>query len=163
VPITQYWGEVMMTNPSQLAKSRDGTPGAWEVDNNGFLVPVGVGNHYWQGSSKHLWGTVVKIDGVNYNWGVPQPMWSDSSRSIAYAPIGSWVPTFNFGWSNTFKYKQAGLYMLFSGTVGGNIYDGANEWLTNNLQTKKVQMTNVPDSLKKPYLYYVNLAGGGEA
>lgn len=163
VPITQYWGEVMMTNPSQLAKSRDGTPGAWEVDNNGFLVPVGVGNHYWQGSSKHLWGTVVKIDGVNYNWGVPQPMWSDSSRSIAYAPIGSWVPTFNFGWSNTFKYKQAGFYMLFSGTVGGNIYDGANEWLTNNLQTKKVQMTNVPDSLKKPYLYYVNLAGGGEA
>ncbi len=163
VPITQYWGEVMMTNVHQLAASRSGTPGAWQVDNNGFLVPVGVGNNWWEGVSKHLWGTTVKIDGVNYNWGVPQPMWSDSSRSVAYAPIGSWVPKFNFGWGNNFKYNNATLYMLFSGTVGGNMYDGANEWLVNNLQTKSVSMANVPDSLKKPYLYYVNLAGGGEA
>ncbi len=105
----------------------------------------------------------MKIDGVNYNWGVPQPMWSDSSRSIAYAPIGSWVPSFNLGWGNNFKFGNLTLYMLFSGTIGGNMYDGSYEWLQNNLQTKAVSMANVPDSLKKPYLYFVNLAGGGEA
>ena len=163
VPITQYWGEVMMTGAKQLAPSRDVTPGAWAIDNNGYLVPVGIGNTPYQGVSKNLWGTTIKIDGVNYNWGVPQPMWSDSSHSLVYAPIGSWQPSFNFGWGNHFSYKKWTVYMLFSGTVGGNIYNGSNEWLTNNLQTKAVSMVGVPDSLKKPYQYFVNLGGGGLA
>ena len=161
VPITQYWGEVIMTKASQLPASRSGTPGAWQVDNNGFLVPVGVGNKWSDGVSKHLWGTTVNIDGVNYNWGTPQPLFSDSTRSLAYAPIGDWTPTFNFGWGNHFTYKNATLYVLFSGTVGGNMYNGAFEWLQNHLQAKNVNMVGVPDSLKKPYLYFVNLAAGG--
>jgi TonB-linked SusC/RagA family outer membrane protein len=163
VPITQYWGQVMMQNVSQLPASRSATPGAWQVDNNGYLVPVGAGNNWWEGASKHLWGTTIKIDGVNYNWGVPQPLFSDSSQTLAYQRIGDWAPTFNFGWGNHFTYKNFAFYVLFSGTVGGDIYNGAYEWLQNHLQTANVSMVGVPDSLKKPYLYFVNLPGGGKS
>ena len=53
VPPTQYWGQQLMTQLGQLPKSRSATPGAWEVDNNGYLVPVGAGNHWYEGAAKN--------------------------------------------------------------------------------------------------------------
>ena len=161
VPPTQYWGLQLMTSPGQLPASRSGTPGAWEVDNNGYLVPVGTGNHWYQGSAKKLWGTTVTIDGVAYNWGVPQPLWSDSSKSLAYVPIGDFAPTFNFGFGYRFNYGSAQVYFLLSGVVGGQIYNGFLETYVQTLNAPLVDQSGKPDSLKKPIQYFQNLPGGG--
>jgi TonB-linked SusC/RagA family outer membrane protein len=161
VPPTQYWGLQLMTNPKQLPASRSGTPSAWEIDNNGYLVPVGAGNHWYEGVSKKLWGTTVNIDGVAYNWGVPQPLWSDSSKSLAYVPIGDFAPTFNYGFGNRFNYGSTQLYFLFSGVVGGQIYNGFLETYVQSLNAPLVDQSGKPDSLKKPIQYFQNLPGGG--
>jgi TonB-linked SusC/RagA family outer membrane protein len=162
VPITQYWGSVVMRSKDQLAKSRSGTPGAWEVNDEGYLVPVGVGNHWYEGMQKRLWGTTVVIDGITYNWGVPQPAWDDSAATVRYAPIGDWTPTFNYGFGNRFSYRNLQLYVLLTGVAGGQIVNGYREWLEQNLDARAVDQTGRPDSLKKPYLYYLNLPGGGK-
>ena len=93
VPITQYWGSVVMRDKAQLPASRAKTLNAWEVNDEGYLVPVGVGNHWYEGKSKKLWGTTVIIDGITYNWGVPQPAFDDATATVLYAPIGDWTPT----------------------------------------------------------------------
>jgi TonB-linked SusC/RagA family outer membrane protein len=162
IPITQYWGSVVMTSKDQLAKSRRGTMDAWEINDEGYLVPVGVGNHWYEGMKKRLWGTNIVIDGITYNWGVPQPAWDDSAATVRYAPIGDWTPTFNYGLGNRFNYKAWQLYVLFTGVQGGQIVNGYREWLEQNLDARSVDQTGRPDSLKKPYLYYLNLPGGGK-
>jgi TonB-linked SusC/RagA family outer membrane protein len=162
VPITQYWGSVVMRGKDQLAPSRRGTLDAWEINDEGYLVPVGVGNHWWEGKSKNLWGTSVVIDGVTYNWGVPQPAFDDATASVLYAPIGDWTPSLNFGYGNKFKYKDWQLYVLFAGVMGGQIVNGYRMWMEQNLDAKIVDQTGRPDSLQKPYIYYLNLPGGGK-
>ena len=162
VPITQYWGLVMMKDLSQLAPSRSGTPGAWDINDEGFLVPVGVGNRWYEGMSKNLWGTPVVIDGITYNWGTPQPQWDDAAATVLYAPIGDWSPKFNFGLGNRFNYKNWQLYALVSGVIGGQIVNGYRMWMEQNLDARTVDQTGRPDSLKKPYIYYLNLPGGGK-
>jgi len=162
VPITQYWGSVVMRSKDQLAPSRRGTPDAWEINDEGYLVPVGVGNHWYEGKSKNLWGTTVLIDGVTYNWGVPQPAFDDATSSVLYAPIGDWTPSLNFGYGNKFNYKNWQLYVLFTGVMGGQIVNGYRMWMEQNLDAKIVDQTGRPDSLQKPYIYYLNLPGGGK-
>jgi TonB-linked SusC/RagA family outer membrane protein len=162
VPITEYYGSFVMTSKDQLAKSRSKTPDAWEVNDEGYLVPVGVGNHWYQGMSKHLWGTNVVIDGITYNWGVPQPQWDDSAAAVKYAPIGNWQPTINYGIGNRFSYNQWQFYVLLSGVKGGQIVDAYREWTEQTLNAVAVDQSGRPDSLKKPYLYYLNLPGGGK-
>jgi hypothetical protein len=111
---------------------------------------------------KKLWGTAVVIDGITYNWGVPQPAWDDSAAATTYARIGDWTPQFNFGYGNRFTYKAWSVYALISGVKGGQIVDGYREWMEQNLDAELVDQSGRPDSLKKPYLYYLNLPGGGK-
>lgn len=162
VPITEYWGAVVMRSKDQLAPSRRKTLDAWDTNDEGYLVPVGAGNRWYEGMKKKLWGTQVIIDGATYNWGVPQPAFSDSTKGDLYAPIGDWAPTFNFGYANKFTYKNFQVYALFSGTVGGDIMNGYREWMEQNLDSPVADQRNRPDSLKKPYIYYQYLPGGGK-
>ena len=162
VPITQYWGSVVMRDKTQLPASRAKTLDAWDINDEGYLVPVGVGNHWYEGKSKKLWGTTVVIDGITYNWGVPQPAFDDATATVLYAPIGDWTPTFNFGYANKFNYKAWQLYVLFTGVKGGQIVNGYREWMEQNLDARAVDQTGRPDSLQKPYIYFLNLPGGGK-
>ena len=158
VPVTDYWGGHFMTDTTELPNSRKPGAAQWQVDNNGYLVPVGVGNNWWEGVSKGLWGTVVTIDGVGYNWGVPQLQWSDSTGSTVFRKIGNWQPDFEYGWTNRFNRGNFVLGFTFGGQVGGDIYNRSARDLYSSLDHPDAVQIGVPDSLKKGVEYY---NGGG--
>lgn len=160
-PLTNYWGAVHMRDVSDLAPSRSGTPGAWEVDNNGFLVPVGVGNHWWEGKSKGLWGSTVNIDGISYRWGTPQLTWDDSTADTKYVKIGDWQPDFEYGWQNRFNRGNLNFSFTFGGQVGGQVYNSAAEDLYGSLDHIDVDQRGVPDSLQKAIQYYQSSGTNG--
>ena len=45
---------------------------------------------------------------------------------------------------------------------GGQIVNGYREWMEQNLDARAVDQTGRPDSLQKPYIYFLNLPGGGK-
>ena len=48
--------------------------------------------------------------------------------------IGSPLPKFTFGWSNTFTYKNLSLYMMFNGVFSAGMYGKANNFPGQNMQ-----------------------------
>jgi TonB-linked SusC/RagA family outer membrane protein len=171
IPVTTYWGSHFMNNHDELAPSRSGSKNQWQVDNNGFLVPVGLDpitgnpNNWWEGKSKGLWGTVVTIDGVAYNWGTPTLQWSDVANEqgqiagdVVYKKIGDWQPLFEYGWTNRFNKGQLVFGLTVGGQVGGDIYDLSSRELYNSLDHPDAVQVGVPDSLAKGIEYY---DGGG--
>jgi TonB-linked SusC/RagA family outer membrane protein len=158
VPVTDYWGGHFMRDVSELPASRQPGAAQWQVDNNGFLVPVGTGNNWWEGVEKGLWGTVVTIDGVGYNWGVPQLQWDDSSSSTVFKKIGNWQPDLEYGWTNRFNRGQFVMGFTFGGQIGGDIYNKAARDLYSSLDHPNAVQVGVPDSLRKGVEYY---SGGG--
>lgn len=156
VPLTSFWGASLMHNKSQLPQIYADAQDQFEVNDEGYLVPVGVGNHYTDGVAKDLWGTNVTIDGVRYPWG--QPMYqTDSLGQKTYTQIGNSQPKFNFGLGNRLNYKGTQLYFLVNGQVGGQIYNNVRQTLINSLDSPDVeQAANKPLELKKPYYYYQN-------
>ena len=142
VPPSEYSGLKIMRSKADLAPSRAVTLDAWDVNDEGYLVPVGTGNRWYEGVAKKLWGTTVRIDGITYNWGTPQPQWSDSSKTVSYQRIGDWAPTFNFGYGNKFDYGNAQLYFLLTGVVGGDIYNGYYETYMQGLDRKSTRLNS---------------------
>jgi TonB-linked SusC/RagA family outer membrane protein len=162
-PVTNYWGNVFYHSATELPTSRSATPGAWEVDNNGFLVPVGVGNHWYEGKQKALWGTTVVIDGISYRWGTPQLVWDDSTADNKYVKIGDWQPDFEYGWQNRFNRGNLNFAFTFGGQVGGQVYNSAMESLYSSLDHSDVDQRGVPDSLQKGIQYYQSSGSNGMA
>jgi hypothetical protein len=160
-PLTNYWGNIHYTSVDQLPASRNATPGAWEVDNNGYLVPVGVGNHWWEGKEKALWGTNVDIDGISYRWGVPQLVFDDSTADNKYVKIGDWQPDFEYGWQNRFNLGNANFSFTFGGQVGGQVYNSAGESLYGSLDHEDVDQRGIPDSLQKGIQYFQSSGANG--
>ncbi|HEY5491866.1 MAG TPA: SusC/RagA family TonB-linked outer membrane protein [Gemmatimonadaceae bacterium] len=49
--------------------------------------------------------------------------------------IGDVNPKYNFGVSNTFRFKSISVYALFSGTKGGDIYNFTKQWMVQDQRT----------------------------
>ena len=132
----------------------------FQVDDNGYVVPVGEGNNYTDGKAKNLWGTTVRIDNINYAWG--RPIFQvDSAGQRVVEPIANFLPSFRFGYGNTFRYKGFRLYTLFNGQVGGDIYNRVRQQLYATSDHPDVDQRGKPDELRKPTSYYATgLADG---
>jgi TonB-linked SusC/RagA family outer membrane protein len=182
VPITEYWGFVHMRSLDDLAASRRAADGSsdnqWAVDNNGYLVPVGLDPttcvttgttttcqpyRVTDGKARNLWGTTVVIDGTTYAWGIPQYKFSDSANALLQTRIGDWQPDFEYGFTNRFTYGQMNFSFLFGGQVGGDIYDRSSRSRDNLLDSPLADQVGVPDSLQKGWVYFQGANNGGLA
>jgi TonB-linked SusC/RagA family outer membrane protein len=62
--------------------------------------------------------------------------------------IGDVNPDFNFGVSNTFRYKGFSLYALLSGTKGGQIYNFTKQWMVQDQRTAMQDQAGRPQADK---------------
>ncbi len=112
--------------------------GAFDINDDGYLVPVGVDNTWRDGIEKHYYGGTVTIDSVSYAWGIPIKGYTirvdtlpggvvatDTSR---FQKVGSSIPDFNLGVSQTFRWKGFSVYTLFDAQIGGDIYNNTRQW-----------------------------------
>jgi TonB-linked SusC/RagA family outer membrane protein len=149
------YGRRFMTSVNNLPERHAGSHNQFQVNDDGYLVPVG--NATWRdGLAQNLWGTRVEIDGVNYNWGMPI-IELDETGNPALLEIGDANPDFNLGWQNNFQYRGIQIFTLWHGKFGGDVYSVTRQWpYRDNFSWDQVQ-AGKSDETKKPIDYYQTL------
>ncbi len=153
IRLGQWFGNNHVKNTDQLRSIHANSKDQFQINDDGFLVPVGVGNNFTDGKAKNLWNTTVRIDGINYSWGRPF-LQADNNGVLVRDLIADFAADVRFGFGNTFRYKGLRLYTLFNGQVGGEIYNQTRQTLHASNDHPEVNQINKPDELRKPTSYY---------
>ncbi len=151
------YGNKWLTNVSELPAGAD--PSAFDVNDDGYLVPVGSGNTFRDGFSKQLWGTQVDTNGdgsPDRLFGIPFKF-VDPETSSDFVEIGNVLPDYNLGFSTTFRFKGLHAHMLWNAQVGGDVYNFTKQWSYRDGRNADQDQSEKPEELKKPISYYETL------
>lgn len=143
------YGHNFLRDLNDLPAVHAGSAGQFQVNDDGFVVPVGAGASY----TDMLWGTTVSIDGVNYPWGIPFRQ-LDAAGQPAVTQIGSGNPNYNLGLNATLRHKNLTVYGLLGAQIGGDVYNSTKQRMFQNQRSAEQDQGGKPDELKKPELYY---------
>ncbi len=154
IRLGQWFGGNHVKAFNQLRPIHANSQDQFQIDDNGFVVPVGVGNNFTDGKAKNLWGTVVRIDNINYAWGRPFLEIDSLTGSTKRDLIADFAPDFRFGFGNTFRFKGFRLYTLFNGQLGGEIYNQVRQTVLRDGDAPEVDQSGKPDELRKNVAYY---------
>lgn len=141
--------ELASHHGGQHANSMD----AFQVNDDGLLVPVGAGNSWRDGVARDLWGTTVVVDGVNYAWGMPFRLTDELGNAIR-VKTGDGNPDFKWGISNNLQWRGATLNVLVDGQVGGQIYNSTKQRMYQWERHRDEVQVGKPEEQKKPAAYY---------
>lgn len=162
-----FYGNKFATNASTLPRNLRPAAGThFQVNDDGYMVPVGQGNSWNQGIASNLWGTMVAVptydangnptgQTVNLPWGIPVKYVNDEGQD--FVKIGQALPKFNAAFGTNFRYKGLTAYLLFEGQFGGNIYNQSRQWLYRDLRAGEMDQGGKADANKKTVLYYQTL------
>ncbi len=153
IPLSEMWGNRLVTTKANLLVKHANSGGQFDVNDEGFVVPVGTGNTWRDGIAKNLWGTNVLIDGTNYGWGLPMPQY-DANGQLWYGKIGDSNPGMKYGFNNNLRYKGLRFYVQTTGQVGGNVYSNSNQTFYTSGNHPIVDQFGKAEELKKPVRYY---------
>ncbi len=153
IRLSEMWGNEIVRNKANLPAIHANSQGQFDVNDEGFVVPVGTGNTWRDGIAKNLWGTNVLIDGVSYGWGLPLPRY-DANGQLTYSKIGDSNPGMKYGLNNNFRYGNFRFYVQASGQFGGSVYANSNQTYYASGDHPVVDQFGKADELKKPVRYY---------
>jgi TonB-linked SusC/RagA family outer membrane protein len=153
IRLSEMWGNEIIRDKAHLNARHVNSLNLFDINDEGFVVPVGAGNTWRDGVAKNLWGTTVLIDGVSYGWGLPLPRY-DANGQLVYRKIGDSNPGLKYGINNNFRYGNFRLYVQASGQFGGNVYANSNQTFYASGDHPDVDQYGRPDHLKKSVRYY---------
>jgi hypothetical protein len=157
--LSSMWGNAFVHKLDQMPTTQRTTTDVFEVNDDGILVAVGSGSHWYNRKScgathtADCWGTTVVSNGTTYQWGMPIVM-LDSTGQQAIVRLGSGNPRLHYGVSNNVSWRGFQFYGLFDTQVGGNIYNRNNQRSYQYQRSADVDQVGKPDSLKKTVDYY---------
>lgn len=154
-PLGTFYGIRWMRNHNDLPPYLQNTRDQWQVNDDGYLVPVGTGNSWRDGITKRLWGTRVTMtgtDGKEYSfaWGMPPNIvgWND------FMELGRALPDFNMAFNTTLRWRGLTFYALFDAQIGGKIYNQTRQWAYRDHMSGDIDQIGKTDETKKPLAYY---------
>src|SRR5690606_38205772 len=153
------YGNKFLTSHDELPEIHAGSHDAFQVNDDGLLVPVGFGNSWKDGVSKELWGTTVVIDGVSYAWGRPITL-KNEDGTAATVRIGDSNPDFRWGLSQQLQWRDVTLSVLVDGQVGGDIYNNTKQRMYQYARHRDADQHDKPEERKKPRDYYTSGSAG---
>lgn len=151
--LADMWGQRFLKSADELPALHQNSLGAFQVNDDGYLVAVGEGNTWRDGVAKSLWGTTVNIDGVNYKWGHPI-VERDENGFPAYVKIGNSMPDLTLGWINNVQFRGFSFYTLLQAQIGGDVYNATRQRMYQHLRHSDIDQTGKPTEEKKEFEYY---------
>ncbi len=153
IPLSHMYGNQIIRDKANLPTRHSGSLGLFDINDEGFVVPVGTGNTWRDGVAKNLWGTTVLVDGTSYGWGLPITR-VEPNGQLWYGKIGDSNPALNFGFQNSFRYGNMRLFIQTLGQFGGSVYANSNQTYYTSGDHPIVDQAGRPDELKKSVRYY---------
>jgi hypothetical protein len=159
VPAYGLYSRWLVKSHAQLQQHRGGDAYAnrdeFEVNDEGFLVWVGKGNHYWEGKEKNLWGTTSQpINGKVYQWG--HPFYEETAQKLPNRTLLGETNPVNFGWINNVRLGNLSLHAQLHTSIGGDANNRNHQQMTNTATATAPRMDQFgkPEGLKKPIQYF---------
>jgi TonB-dependent SusC/RagA subfamily outer membrane receptor len=153
IDLQAMWGSVHVRDKADLPSRHANSGSAFDVNDEGFVVPVGVGNTWRDGKAKNLWGTAVVVDGASYPWGIPM-LRRDAQNQTVFSEIGNSNPALRYGLQNSVRFKALRLYALLNGQIGGDVYDAMTARRYASGSHPDIDQSGKADELRKPVGYY---------
>jgi TonB-linked SusC/RagA family outer membrane protein len=131
-----------------------GNGGGFDMNDDGYLVPVGAGMSWTDGIDQNQWGRTLTIDSTTYTNGFGIPVKGYTVReseleggvlqvdTTRFQVIGNSMPDFNLGFTNSFRWKGFSVYTLFDAQVGGDIYNNTRQWGCRDLTCWEYDQVN---------------------
>jgi TonB-linked SusC/RagA family outer membrane protein len=151
--LSEMWGQRFISSANELPAVHQGSHGAFQVNDDGYLVAVGEGNSWTEGITKNLWGTDVIVDGVSYKWGHPIRL-LDENGFPAFVSIGQSAPDLNLGFINNIRFGGFSVYSLIQAQVGGDVYNQTRQRMYQYLRHSDVDQSGKSVETKKEFEYY---------
>lgn len=153
------YGIKILNRHSELPALHANSHGAFAVNDDGWLVPVGNGGSL----ADAKWGTTVSIDGRSYGWGMPLDLMRDDGTAFGAKQIGDGNPDFHLGFTNTLSWRGLTLYTLLDSEMGMDLYNDTRSAMYNPALGVRHgdgdQSGKAPED-RKPVSYYSTLYHG---
>ncbi|MEX2610682.1 MAG: SusC/RagA family TonB-linked outer membrane protein [Gemmatimonadota bacterium] len=162
---SDFWGFRHLTSLNEsmiVARHGSDVAGNFQINDDGYLVPVGAGNDYTDGVEKDLWGTKVAIGDHEYDWGLPIVELDDAGAPLKQK-LGSFLPDFQLGWLNNVTWGGLNLHAQVHSQVGGKVYNYTKQRLYQHERDVDLDQSGKPTELKKPDPYYQNIYNRADA
>lgn len=156
--LNKFSGSRLVQNKSDLPAIHANSAQAFDINDEGFVVPVGAGNAWRDGKAKNLWGTTVSVDGRSLPWGLPIVHRTDVGQ-VSENIIGDGNADLSFGLQNSVRYKGLRIYAQLAGQLGGDIYNASKQNAYRRNTHPDVDQWGKPDEQRKPLAYYRALTG----
>jgi TonB-linked SusC/RagA family outer membrane protein len=160
--LADMWGQRFLTSVDQLPASLQARAAEFQVNDQGYLVWVGVGNTYRDGIAKGLWNTASFTEsGISYKFGMPI-VERDAANFPTLVRIGTSLPDLSIGWWNSVRWGNFSFFGQFQAQIGGDIYNNTRQRMYQNLRHGDLDQTGKAEDLKKPIDYYQALYNSNE-
>lgn len=146
---SEAWGDRHFRGFEDLPEWHQNSRDAFDVDEWGYLVPVGEGNT-WR---SQLWGTTVEIDGVDYPWGLPI-IDTDEEGTRTVAMIGEQWPLVNLGALNQFRFGNFTVHTQLHAEIDRKNYNARKQRMYQHVRHEDLDQSGKPEDERKPIDYY---------
>lgn len=142
---------------SQCSMNSNDVNAAYRPNDEGWIVWVGQGNLPSEGITKNLYRAQLPLGqgpwGNRTNWGMPIVL-RDSTGAVANVPVGSGIPKFHWGLSQTIDFGRFNVYGLLDASHGQKLWNIQYAWSLGDLQSGDVNQADKSVESAKPLGYY---------
>ena len=155
-----HWGRYLLRECSELPAafaSQCGAGQEYQKNDEGYVVWVGAGNSHTEGITKNLWNARQAAGtgpwGQALHWGMPILL-RDENNSPKLTNLGTALPKYRLGLSNTFNFNKIFAYAQFDGAFGHKIQNQGRQWSLGDFMTSEVDQAHKDIATAKPLGYY---------
>ena len=155
-----FYGRQFLTACSQLPSAfqgQCGPDGAFQKNDDGYLVWTGQGNSWRDGITNNLWGTMLPAAqspfGVDMYYGMPIVL-RDSTGTAQSVHLGNALPRYRWAVSQNLSYKRLSTYALVDASVGRRVYNQGRAWSYLDFLSGDEDQSGKSVETAKPVGYY---------
>jgi TonB-linked SusC/RagA family outer membrane protein len=159
-----FFGRKFLTSCAELPaafRSQCGPGGAFQQNDEGWLVWVGQGNTPTMGITDNLWNTFLPASqapwGVQINYGLPIVFRQDCATppcSAQLMPLGHALPDYRLGIAQNVQWKRLSVYGLLEGAFGASAWNQGRHWSYLDFLSRDVDQAAQTVENAKPIGYY---------